>query len=101
MRAHPELVAGTGREDTVAMRAVPGLLLKGGAEGVHAGALADGSAFAMKIDDGAQRARPPVIAAVLHRLGLGSAALADLAEPPVNGGGHRVGTLRIRPGLLA
>lgn len=101
MRAHPELVAGTGRDDTVAMRAVPGLLLKGGAEGVHVGALADGSAFAMKIDDGAERARPPVIAAVLQRLGVDAAALADLAEPPVNGGGRRVGAIRMRPGLLA
>jgi L-asparaginase II len=100
MRAHPELVAGTDREDTVAMRAVPGLLLKGGAEGVHVGALEDGCAFAMKIDDGAQRARPPVIAAVLHRLGLDTAVLADLAEPPVDGGGQRVGAIRVRPGLL-
>jgi L-asparaginase II len=100
MRAHPDLVAGTGREDTTAMRAVPGLLLKGGAEGVHVGALADGSAFAVKVDDGAERARPPVIAAVLRRLGVDITALADLAEPPVLGGGTRVGTLRLRPGLL-
>ena len=100
MRAHPELVAGTDREDTLAMRAVSGLLLKGGAEGVHVGALADGSAFAVKIDDGAGRARPPVIAAVLRRLGVDTQALAGLAEQPVLGGGQRVGAVRIRPGVL-
>jgi L-asparaginase II len=100
MRAHPALVAGNGREDTVAMQAVPGLLMKGGAEGVHAGALAGGSAFALKIDDGAERARPPVIAAVLRLLGVDPSVLTGLAEQPVHGGGQRVGVIRARPGLL-
>ena len=39
MRAHPWLVAGTGREDTDLMSAVPGLLTKVGADGVHVAAL--------------------------------------------------------------
>ena len=39
MRAHPWLVAGTGREDTDLMTAIPGLLVKGGADGVHVAAL--------------------------------------------------------------
>lgn len=102
MRDHPDMVAGTGREDTVIMRAVPGLLLKGGAEGVHAGALASGAAFAFKIDDGASRARPPVIAAVLRLLGVPTGApaeLAELAAPPVLGGGRPVGELRVVPAV--
>ena len=54
-RAHPFLLSGTGREDLALMTAVPGLLCKAGAEGVHAGALPDGRSFAVKIDDGAAR----------------------------------------------
>ncbi len=100
MRAYPDMVAGTGREDTVAMRAVPGLVLKGGAEGVHVGALASGAAFAFKLDDGASRGRPPLIAAALRRLGVDTSELAELAEPAVLGGGQRVGSVRAVAGLL-
>ncbi|MBI1757889.1 MAG: asparaginase [Actinobacteria bacterium] len=95
MRAHPELVGGTGRETTVLMRAVPGLLLKDGAEGVHAGALPDGSAFALKVDDGASRAGPPLVAAALRLLGVPAGAVAEFAEAPVLGGGRPVGSVRI------
>lgn len=42
MRAHPDLVAGTGRDATAIMRAIPGCLAKDGAEGVYAVGLADG-----------------------------------------------------------
>lgn len=98
MRARPELVGGTGRDDTVAMRAVPGLLMKGGAEGVHAAALPDGSAVALKISDGAARARMPVMAAALRRLG--GVDLAQLATGPVLGGGRVVGEVRLRAGAL-
>ena len=44
MRAEPWFVAGTGREDTDLMRAVPGLLVKGGADGVHVAALSRAAA---------------------------------------------------------
>ena len=37
MRAHPDLVSGTGADDERLMRGVPGLLSKGGAEGVVGG----------------------------------------------------------------
>jgi L-asparaginase II len=98
MRAHPEMVGGTDREDTVLMNAVPGLLLKGGAEGVHAGALATGAAFAFKLDDGGNRARPPLIAAALRVVGVRTdepKELADLAAPEVTGGGRKVGELTV------
>ena len=100
MRAHPYLVAGSGREDTRLMAAVPGLLCKSGAEGVQAAALPDGRAVALKIDDGANRARLPVMVAALRLLGADSPALAELAEEPVLGGGRVVGCARLIDGAL-
>jgi len=90
MRARPELVAGTGADDTVLMGAVPGLLVKVGAEGVVAAALPGAGAIAVKIDDGAARARTPVLLDALRELGV---------EPPlipadVIGGDEVVGEVR-------
>jgi L-asparaginase II len=90
MRAHPELVAGTGADDTVLMRAVPGLLAKGGAEGVVAVAVPGVGAVAVKIEDGAMRARTPVLLDELRRLGVAVPAI----EEPVLGGGEPVGEVR-------
>ena len=90
MRAHPELVAGTGADDTVLMGAVPGLLAKGGAEGVVAVAVPGVGAVALKISDGAQRARTPVLLDELRRLGVAVPALTAL----VLGGGEPVGEIR-------
>ncbi|RKN41809.1 asparaginase [Streptomyces hoynatensis] len=91
MRAHPEYVGGTGRLDTLLMRAVPGVLAKGGAEGVQAVALPDGRALAFKIEDGAARARGPVLAAALAGLGVDA---ASIPREPVLGGGREVGEIR-------
>jgi L-asparaginase II len=95
MRAHPELVAGTGPAagDTRLMAGVPGLLAKSGAEGVAAVAVPDAGAVAVKIDDGAARARLPVLVAALRRLGVAAPVLDELAEAPVLGGGVPVGTV--------
>jgi L-asparaginase II len=90
MRAHPELVAGTGADDTVLMGAVPGLLAKGGAEGVAAVAVPGVAAIALKIEDGAQRARTPVLLDELRRLGVEVPELTEL----VLGGGEPVGEIR-------
>ena len=90
MRAHPELVSGTGAEDTVLMDAVPGLLAKGGAEGVVAAAIPGVGAVALKIEDGATRARTPLLLSALKRLGVEAPAL----EVPVLGGGVPVGEVR-------
>jgi L-asparaginase II len=101
VREQPWLVSGTGHDDFLLMSAVPGLLCKVGADGVHAGALPDGTSFALKIDDGGERARLPLTAALLHRLGVAwTEDLAELASPPVLGGGVRVGTIRAIPGVL-
>jgi L-asparaginase II len=95
MRAHPFMVAGTGREDTRLMRAVPGLVCKAGAEGVHAAALPDGRAVALKIEDGASRARLPVMVGALRVLDVAEPGLAELAEEPVMGGDQTVGAARL------
>ncbi|TQC46196.1 asparaginase [Rhodococcus sp. WS4] len=101
VREHPYLVSGTGKDDARLMPVVPGLLSKAGADGVYAGALPDGSAFALKIDDGHERARLPLAAALLHRMGAEwTEDLAALASQPVLGGGVRVGTVRAIPGVF-
>jgi L-asparaginase II len=96
MRAHPELVAGTGAAagDTRLMAGVPGLLAKNGAEGVAALAVPGTGAIAVKIDDGAARARLPVLVSALRRLGVAAPVLDELAETPVLGGGVPVGAVR-------
>jgi L-asparaginase II len=100
MRAHPAYVGGTGRDVTAFMAGVPGLLAKDGAEGVFAAALDDGRAIALKVDDGAARPRPLVIAAVLRHLGVDAAVLADFEVLPLTGGGRRVGEVRVPAALL-
>jgi L-asparaginase II len=67
-------------------------MLKGGAEGVDAFALADGRAGAVKIDDGASRGRTPVTVATLRLLG--ATVPEELATAPVIGGESQVGVLR-------
>ena len=100
MRAYPAWTSGTNRPERQLMEAVPGLLLKGGVEGVDAFALADGRAGAVKIDDGAARGRVPVTVALLHELGadrgpgVDGNALARLAATPVTGGDRVVGEIR-------
>jgi L-asparaginase II len=82
------------------MEAVPGLLVKSGAEGVVAFALPDGHAAAVKIADGAARALPALAVALLRRLGADAvggadgAALDRIATVPVLGGGRAVGHVR-------
>jgi len=92
MRAYPEWTSGTDRDERRLMNAVPGLLFKSGAEGVDAFALGDGRAGAVKIDDGAPRARTPVTVAALRRLG--AIVPDELATVPVPGGDAVVGEVR-------
>jgi L-asparaginase II len=100
MRTYPDWTSGTTRPERVLMEAVPGLLLKSGAEGVEGFALADGRAGAFKLEDGAGRARPPVTVALLRALGaaaepgVDTAALERIALVEVRGGGERVGEIR-------
>ncbi|WP_018800102.1 asparaginase [Salinispora arenicola] len=94
MRAHPEIVGGTQADDTRLMRTVPGLLAKIGAEGIIAVAVPGAGAVALKIDDGASRARIPVLVSALRRIGVTGPALAEFVEVPILGGGRPVGAVR-------
>jgi L-asparaginase II len=92
MRANPAWTSGTARDERRLAEAIPGLLLKGGAEGVDAFALPDGRAAAIKIDDGASRTHTPVTAAALRALGV--EVPAGFATAPVAGGDAVVGEIR-------
>ena len=63
MTARPELVGGEhAAVDTELMRARPGWVAKGGAEGVLCIASPEGIGVALKVEDGASRARWPAVA---------------------------------------
>jgi L-asparaginase II len=88
VRAHPFMVAGTGRFDTRLMQAVPRVFAKVGAEGVYCGAIAHaGLGIALKCDDGSIRAAEAAFADVLLGLDVWTpderAALAGFAAVPV------------------
>jgi L-asparaginase II len=80
IRAHPEMVAGTRRDVTELMTTVPGLIAKDGFEAVQIVALPDGTAIAIKIADGSDRARLPVTVAALALAGVDTALLASFAR---------------------
>ncbi|MFJ2160595.1 MULTISPECIES: asparaginase [unclassified Streptomyces] len=94
MRSYAEMASGAGRDVAALMRAVPGLLAKDGFEGVQVAALPDGRAVAVKVSDGANRARVPVAAAALVRAGVEEGLLAEFAGEPLLGGGEPVGCVR-------
>ena len=97
IRAHPDLVGGTGRDVTTLIDALPGLVAKDGAEGVYAAAMPDGRAVAIKIDDGASRARPAVLLEALRVLGVDVEDARRRTEVHVYGHGHPVGDVVALP----
>lgn len=100
IRAHPQWTSGTRRDELRLHRAVPGSVGKAGAEAVHAIGLADGRGIALKIADGADRARGPLVAEVLLALGERSEELEELRTTPVLGHGRPVGEVRLVAGVL-
>ncbi|MEV1084407.1 asparaginase [Streptomyces sp. NPDC050211] len=94
MREHAEMASGSGRDVAALMRAVPGLLAKDGFEGVQVAALPDGRAVAVKIADGANRARVPVAAAALAWAGVDPGVLTEFQGEALLGGGRAVGCVR-------
>jgi L-asparaginase II len=100
IRRHPEYVSGTTRDELALLRAIPGAIAKAGAESCYAVALPDGRAFALKTDDGAPRARPVVMAGLLHLLGVDQEpgvdtdAVRRTGEAPLTGGAEVVGEIR-------
>jgi L-asparaginase II len=100
IRAHPAYVSGTTRDELKLLTAIPGAIGKAGAEACYAVALADGRAYALKIDDGGARARPVVMAEALRRdgvptdPGVDAEALDDTGRIPVLGAGEPIGEIR-------
>jgi L-asparaginase II len=71
MQTRPFLVGGSDRFDSALIEATEGrVIAKIGAEGVHSVAVIDdGIGFAVKVEDGAQRAQFPAVISVLQHLG--------------------------------
>jgi L-asparaginase II len=96
MTIFPHLVGGPRRDVTLIMQGVHGLMAKDGAEGVFAAALPDGRAIALKVADGANRARPPLMHAALRALGVDVSGVDPSAwVSPILGHGRPVGEVRI------
>lgn len=89
--ANPEYLGGTDRDVTDMMVAFPGLMCKDGAESVHIGAFADGSAFGIKISDGGARGRIAATIRALEILGHTSSELNEKHWPKILGHGKPVG----------
>jgi L-asparaginase II len=104
MIAHPQMVAGTARPCTQIMQAVPGLVVKAGAEGVHVASLPSHRlGLALKVEDGAARAAPVALIGLLDALGIlddaSRSALSHLARPRLrNHAGRTVGAIRLAEG---
>ncbi len=100
IRAFPEFVSGTTRDELSLLRAIPGAIGKAGAESCYAVALRDGRSFALKTDDGAARVRPVLMAEALRRSGVDRSpgvdadALNATGVLPLLGGGVPVGEIR-------
>ncbi|MBW4616515.1 MAG: asparaginase [Desmonostoc vinosum HA7617-LM4] len=79
MTHHPSMVAGDGEFDTELMRLTPGeLVSKSGAEGVQCiGRLGEGMGLAIKVMDGAKRAKYAVAIHLLHQMGWISPSVAE------------------------
>lgn len=96
MRAVPFIVGGRDRDDTAVMTAVPGVVMKEGAEALDCAVhLPSGIGVAVKVADGGYRAAGPATIAVLGQLGFVPAGAARSLErharPVVTGGGRTVG----------
>jgi L-asparaginase II len=105
MAKYPELVDGIGGADTDLMRAMGGrVTTKGGADGVYVAIVpAMGLGIALKIVDGAARAKEAAIAALLVRVGAldaaHPAAQKRLGKDLRNWRGLRIGELRLAAGF--
>ncbi|MDH2909277.1 MAG: asparaginase [Candidatus Eremiobacteraeota bacterium] len=108
MLSHPEYVAGTGQFDTRLMTAAGGAIAsKVGAEGVSGiASMSAGLGLALKVVDGASRARPPAALAGLRALAAlpesAQAELTDFSEPILyTRKGARAGEIRARTEIFS
>jgi L-asparaginase II len=90
MAAHPALIGHqAGATDTDLMRARPGWVAKGGAEGLLCATSPDGVGYALKVEDGNMRGLRPAVASFLELGG-------DFGRVPVeNSRGEVVGELAV------
>lgn len=95
MRRYPELVGGKGHQNTEVMRLLPGVIAKGGAEGVIGMATSDGHAVAVKVIDGNPRATTALGLTLLEKCGYDVSAADALRDLPVLGGGKPVGHITL------
>jgi len=95
MRAHPELLRGPVAADVKLIRALPGWVAKGGAEGLFCACSEDGLAIAIKVEDGSFRAILPALGAFLESLGIETGELGVV--PVENSHGECVGAVKIGP----
>ena len=102
MRTRPLLIGGTDRFDSVLIEETEGrAVAKIGAEGVHSIAVPEqGIGFAVKVDDGAQRAQFPAVIRVLQSLDVLPESLPPRLEeffrrPVRNTRGEIVGEIRL------
>ena len=103
MRTRPFLVGGTDRFDSVLIEESDGrVIAKIGAEGVHSVAVPEqGIGFAVKVDDGAQRAQFPAVLRLLQMFDVLPERLPDrldefLRRPVRNTRGEVVGEIRLQ-----
>lgn len=101
MREFPFFVGGSAHENSGLMESVPGVLAKGGAEGVIGVAASNGSSVSMKVIDGNPRATTLIAIRVLGALGIDVSGAEALTVVPVLGGGVRVGELDLGSDLIA
>jgi L-asparaginase II len=93
MRLHPGLIGGTGQIDSQLMEAFPGLLAKGGAEGLLCLVTAGGVGIALKSHDGNARPQRVALALLFERLGLGELPESLLQSQVRNSRNEIVGSL--------
>lgn len=98
MRAHPYVVGDAGEIDAELIAADPALVAKVGVEGGMGVGSSNGVGVAVRVVDGALRARRPAAVAAVRRWlapHLGGREIDRLAEPPVlDGQGRAVGVVR-------
>lgn len=100
MRAYPEMVSGEGRDVHALMSMIPGLVAKEGAEGVQLIGLRDERiGIAVKISDGADRARLPIALTLLDRAGIDTSQVREAVKIDVQVAGRTVGERRTTPSL--
>ena len=95
MRNYPELLRGPVAADVKLIRALPGWVAKGGAEGLLCACSEDGLAVALKVEDGSFRAILPALASFLESLGVDTGELGVV--PVENSRGEWVGEVKTRP----